>query len=65
MYGTNYLRGVEAIGNFLGVGRNTAMRLCQERPNGFPVVRIGRQYQTDVTLLAKWKDDWYQGKFTI
>ena len=65
MYDTNYLRGVESIGSFLGLGRNTVLRLCQERPNSFPVVKVGRQYQADVGLLTQWKNDWYKGKFTI
>lgn len=65
MYYTDYLRGVDEIGSFLGVGRGTALRLCREKPNGFPVVRVGKRYQADTKLLTQWKDDWYKGKFTI
>ena len=64
MYDFNYL-GLKDICKYLGVGRNTAIRLCQERPHGFPAVKVGRRYQADEELLAKWKSDWYAGKFTI
>lgn len=50
---------------FLGLGRNTVLRLCQERSHGFPVVRIGNRYQADRRRLEAWKDDWFDGKFCI
>lgn len=50
---------------YLGIGRNTGIRLCQERTNGFPVVKVGNRYQIDAAMLEDWKHDWYQGKFNI
>lgn len=64
MYECNFMNLKEMQG-FLGVGRNTLLRLCQERTHDFPVVKVGNRYQADADKLAKWKDDWYSGKFTI
>ena len=50
---------------FLGLGRNTCLRLCQEQTHGFPAVRIGNRYQIDGSRLEKWKTDWYDHKFEI
>lgn len=57
--------GVKEMMNFLGLGRNRVLRLCQERPNSFPAVRIGNRYQADREKLTLWKDDWYNGKFDL
>lgn len=57
--------GVKDMCQFLGIGRNTALKLCQTRPNNFPAVKVGNRYQADKEKLAQWKDDWYAGKFTI
>ena len=64
MYSSKYLNVKEACA-FLGVGRGTLLRLCRERPHQFPAVQIGRRYQIDADLLAKWKADWYAGAFRI
>ncbi len=64
MYEKRYYTVEEARG-YLGIGRHTCIRLCNEKPYGFPAVKIGRRYQIDAEKLALWKDDWYAGKFTI
>ena len=65
MYDIPTYLGVSEIAAYLGVGRNTVLKLCQERPNHFPVVRVGNRYQADAELLAKWRADWFAGKFEI
>jgi len=50
---------------FLGLGRNRTLRLCQEHTHNFPAVMVGNRYQADYEKLLKWKDDWYEGKFSI
>ena len=65
MYDFHTYLNMAGICDFLGIGRRTALKLCQERPHGFPVVRVGRRYQADAELLAAWRDDWYAGKFDI
>ena len=64
MYDRNYLT-VPQMCEFLGIGRNTCLKLCAKRPPGFPVVRVGNRYRADKELLYKWKSDWYAGKFGI
>ena len=64
MYETHFMNVKEACA-FLGVGRNTMLRLCREHTHGFPAVRIGNRYQIDGALLCKWKADWYAGAFEI
>lgn len=65
MYTLRKHLGIKDMCLFLGVGRNTALRLCQEKPNGFPAVKIGNRYQADAELLMEWYKDWHAGKFTI
>lgn len=62
---THTYLNTDGICNFLGIGRRTALKLCQEKPHGFPVVKIGGRYQADRELLAMWRDSWYTGKFDI
>ena len=64
MYDMNVLH-VPDMCAFLGLGRNTVLRLCKEKVHGFPVVKVGQRYQADKELLATWKKDWYSGKFDI
>lgn len=65
MYNTIYLT-VKDCCAFLGLGRNTVLRLCNEKPHGFPAVRVGaRRWQIDYELLKAWKADWFNGKFDI
>lgn len=62
---SNYLTLNEARA-YLGIGKSLALKLCQEKPHGFPCVRIGKgRYQIDADLLAQWKADWFAGKFEI
>ena len=61
----NETMNLSDMAKFLGVGRNTMLRLCQERPHGIPVVRVGRRYQSELSKLSAWKDDWYAGMFEI
>ena len=65
MYDMPEYLGVTGMCQYLGLGRNTVLKLCQDRPNKFPVVRIGNRYQADAELLRKWRADWYAGKFEI
>ena len=55
--------GTNEIGKIHGVGRNATLKLCQERPYGFPVVRIGRNYRADESKLLEWRDRLYSGEF--
>ena len=64
MYSMNYLRVQDAC-VYLGLGRNTVLRLCREHVNGFPAVRVGNRWQIDRDLLDKWKSRWYAGDFEI
>lgn len=64
MYNNKYMNLREAC-NYLGIGRSTALRLCQNQTAGFPAVKIGNRYQIDADMLETWKRDWYQGKFKI
>lgn len=61
----NFVSGVREISNFLGIGVRIGLRICQERPNDCPIIRLGNRYQADKALLTQWKNDWYLGKFTI
>lgn len=56
---------VQEIASYLGIGRNRALQLCQNRPHKFPVVRVGRRYQADSVLLEKWRAEWFSGEFEI
>lgn len=60
-----YVSGLDNIAKVIGIGRNNCLFLCQTKPHGFPVVRIGNRYQADRELLDQWQKDWYQGKFEI
>lgn len=60
----NYLNTKQAQ-SFLGLGRNTVLRLCQERLHNFPAVKVGNTYHIDAERLKAWKDDWFDGKFSI
>lgn len=64
MYEFHYLK-LKDICTFLGLGRNTVLKLCQDKPHNFPVTKVGREYRADEGLLAKWREDFYSGKFTI
>lgn len=64
MYSSSYVY-IKDICAILGIGRNTALKLCQNRTHGFPAVKVGRRYQVDVNKLMHWKDEWDAGKFTI
>lgn len=64
MYDRRYLNVKDAC-VFLGLGRNTLLRLCQEHVHGFPAVRIGNRWQIDAGLLDNWKSRWYAGDFEI
>lgn len=64
MYGAGCMNVKEAC-EYLGLGRNTLLRLCQEHTNGFPAVRVGNRWQIDRDLLSKWKSRWYAGDFEI
>lgn len=64
MYDNRFMNVKEACA-FLGLGRNTLLRLCHDRPHKFPAVLVGNRYQMDTELLAKWKADWYAGAFDI
>lgn len=57
--------GVKEASAYLGIGRNTCLRLCQEATGNFPAVMVGRRYQIDADKLRAWKDDWYNHKFVI
>lgn len=57
--------GTKDMQEFLGLGRNTVLRLCQERPHNFPAIRIGNRYQAELSNLRAWRDDLYSGKFSI
>jgi len=64
MYDMSYLDFKE-MQAFLGVSRNRLLTLCQTKPHGFPVARIGHKYQADRALLEEWKNRLYKGEFTI
>jgi len=59
-----YLKAKE-IQAFLGIGRGTLLRLCQNKTQNIPVVKVGREYRADAEKLAAWRDAWYSGKFSI
>lgn len=56
---------IKDICKFLGLGRNKVLQLCQERTAGFPAVKVGNRYQSDLEKLTAWKDAWYRGEFEI
>lgn len=64
MYDVTYLN-LKEMQSFLGLGRNLVLRLCQEHTHNFPAVKVGNRYQADFEKLKRWKDDWYDGKFSI
>ena len=64
MYEPDYL-GLPEICTFLGIGRGTCLRLCKEKPHGFPVTRIGVRWQADAEKLSAWRDRMYSGEFEI
>ena len=64
MYQYTYL-GMKEAQAFLGLGRCTVLKLCKDKPGGFPVVRVGNRYQFDQDKLAAWRDRWYAGEFEI
>ena len=57
--------GVKQMQEFLGLGRNTVLRLCRNHVHGFPAVKVGNRYQADAEKLAQWKDEWFNAKFSI
>jgi len=65
MYEANIYMNVTEACAFLGIGRNTCLRLCQEQVHSFPAVKVGRRYQIDADRLRQWKNDWYDHKFNI
>ena len=64
MYECRFLN-LKEMQTFLGLGRNRTLRLCQEHTHNCPAVMVGNRYQADYEKLLKWKDDWYEGKFSI
>ena len=64
MYECRFLN-LKEMQTCLGLGRNRTLRLCQEHTHNFPAVMVGNRYQADYEKLLKWKDDWYEGKFSI
>ena len=64
MYDPDYL-SLTGICTYLGVGRSFGLRLCNEKPHGFPVVKIGNRWQADAEKLKAWRDRWYSGEFEI
>lgn len=64
MYDFRYVK-LKDICEILGMGRNTVLKLCQDRPHGFPVTKVGREYRADEKLLIAWRDDFYAGKFSL
>ena len=65
MYSFSYLTSLQQIADFLGMGKTTCAQLCQKRPHGLPVVKVGRQYRADEAKLSEWRDRWYAGEFEI
>jgi len=53
------------MAEFLGLGRNTVLRLCQTKEKGFPAIRIGNRYRADIEKLKAWREELYSGKITL
>lgn len=64
MYKREFLTVVQMM-EYLGLGRNRVLRLCQEHTHNFPAVRVGNRYQSELSRLEQWYNDWYEGKFSI
>lgn len=64
MYDMKYL-GLKQIASYLGLSRDYALKLCQMRPHGFPVIKVGNQYRSDEDKLSAWRDRWFAGEFEI
>ena len=64
MYDVIYL-SIPMICKRLGVGRNTALRLCQEHVHDFPAGKVESRWQADAEMLEAWRQNWLAGKFTI
>jgi len=62
MYDCKFV-GVKDMILILGICREKVMRLCNEKPYGFPVIKVGRQYRADEAQLIAWKDRLYSGEF--
>ena len=64
MYDKIYLT-LKEICTLLGVGRNTALRICQDRVHDFPAVKVGNRWQADAEMAEAWRKRWLAGEFTI
>lgn len=64
MYDCKY-QGVPEMVKTLGICRAKVIKLCEEKPFGFPAVKVGNRYRADEALLEAWRQDWYSGKFDL
>ncbi|MCL1915683.1 MAG: helix-turn-helix domain-containing protein [Desulfovibrionaceae bacterium] len=51
--GRRYLRGLKAIGDYLGVSENTVAKYIRE--NALPAAKVGGGWEADVESLAGWR----------
>lgn len=64
MYEDKYVNVSDMV-TALGMCREKVLRLCQERPCGFPAIKVGNRYRADRDLLEAWRTKFYSGSFDL